>query len=96
MSGWHDPALSAAIRTAEPDQADGTAVLLTDIAQLVTCDGPDDSPASALGIIEDAALIHQHGEIVWLGAASQAPPPITRSASGAGRSRPGSSTVIPT
>ncbi len=74
MSGWHDPALSAAIRTAEPDQADGTAVLLTDIAQLVTCDGPDDSPASALGIIEDAALIHQHGEIVWLGAASQAPP----------------------
>lgn len=67
-------ALRADIAATKGDAySDGSSVLIADIAELVTCDGPGETAESALGIIGDAALIHQHGEVVWLGPATEAP-----------------------
>lgn len=68
--------LRADVAAAEPDDsadAGRASVIFTDIAELVTCDGPTDSAESALGVIRDAAVISQRGEIVWLGPAAHAP-----------------------
>lgn len=64
--------IDAALRE-DTAYADGASVIYTDIAQLVTCDGPSETAESALGVIHDAAVISQHGEIAWLGPAAHAP-----------------------
>ena len=59
------------------------AVLLTGIAELVTCAGPDgatttdDLAASAtdrLGVVTDAAVVVLDGRVAWVGPAVGAPP----------------------
>ena len=47
-----------------------SSTLVTNIGELVTCDGTAQDP---LGLRQDAAVVVQDGYAVWLGAASQAP-----------------------
>lgn len=47
-----------------------SSTLVTDIAELVTCDG---STPDGLGILRDAAVVVEDGHIAWLGPASGAP-----------------------
>ena len=47
-----------------------TSTVVTDIAELVTCDG---STPDGLGILHDAAVVIEDGHVAWLGPASGAP-----------------------
>lgn len=47
-------------------------LLVTGIAELVTCD-PSVGDGTPLGVLSDAALVVEHGRVVWVGAAAQAP-----------------------
>jgi imidazolonepropionase len=49
-----------------------TAVLLTGIAELVTND-PAVGDGSPLGLLQDAAVVVEHGRVTWLGPANDAP-----------------------
>jgi imidazolonepropionase len=49
-----------------------TALLVTNIGELVTCD-PSLGDGSALGVIHDAALVTEDGLVAWVGAALGAP-----------------------
>ena len=49
-----------------------SSLLVTGIAELVTCD-PTIGDGSPLGVLDDAALVVEHGRVVWVGAASGAP-----------------------
>jgi imidazolonepropionase len=49
-----------------------TSVRYDGIAELVTCD-PAHGDGSPLGLLPDAALVVEHGVVVWLGPASAAP-----------------------
>jgi len=49
-----------------------SSLLVTGIAELVTCD-PALGDGSPLGILADAALVVEHGRVVWVGAATTAP-----------------------
>ena len=47
-----------------------SAVVITGIGELVTCDGTGDA---GLGLRTDAALVIEDGRIAWIGDASAAP-----------------------
>jgi len=49
-----------------------SSLLVTGIAELTTCD-PALGDGSPLGVLEDAALVVEHGRVVWVGAAGRAP-----------------------
>ena len=50
-----------------------SAVLVTGIGELVTCD-PECGDGSPLGLMADAALVIEGGRVSWVGASAQAQP----------------------
>ena len=56
----------------------GGSLLLTDIAELVTCAGPDGPASEALDILTDAALVVEDGRIAWVGPQADAPATVER------------------
>ena len=73
MPGATGPVRGHVHRAARPGRPSVTATLVSGIAELVTCDGPDGSPEERLGIVRDAALVVEDGRVAWIGPRTSAP-----------------------
>lgn len=79
MTAYSDPQRVGSVdeRHHDPEVATrsgGGSEVITNIGELVTCDGPEQAPAEEqLGIIRDAAVLIVEGRIAWMGPAADAP-----------------------